>query len=225
MLMFVKKAALFLLLATGYRAVSAQEQFTEGVITYHITITGRVPTDAGEPALTETKSGKLTIYIKDDNIRQDILLEDGYSHSRISNYTTGKEIILQTVNTLKYAIEVNLKDYRKKNAAYYNAAFEPGQGQKQWGNYELKEGRLRYRDGSSFSFYYLDTYELRHPEIFERTPEIRNIPALYDLPMSNGFNTRFELEQISPEPVSLAVFRVPEGYRIISRKEYDKLMK
>lgn len=203
----------------------AQQRLSEGILTYNITITGKVPTPANEPALTETKSGTLTIYLKDDNVRQDMSLEDGYKYSRISNYTTDKDIILQTINTVKYAIELNMRDARKKNAAYFNAALEKGKGQKKIGAFDVREGTLKYKDGSILSLYYVDLYELKHPELFERSPELKGIPAQFDIPMNNGFTTHFELKAIDQQPVANAVFSIPEGYRIISRKEYEKLMR
>src|SRR4051812_1781877 len=106
--------------------IQAQKLLSEGTITYKITISGKVPTPANEPSITETKSGTVSIRIKGDNIRQDIKLEDGYLHSQISNYATGKEIILQSVNDLKYAIEINIKDKEKQNNTYYNASLTTG---------------------------------------------------------------------------------------------------
>lgn len=223
--MFLKKAAFACILLFACSGSFAQEKFVEGIITYTVTITGKVPTPANEPSLTETKSGTMTIYVKEDNVRQDIRLEDGYVHSRISNYTTGKDIILQNINTTRYAIEVNLDDQRKKNAAFYNAVLQPGNGRKQMGSFEAQEAVLKYRDGSVFNLYYIPAYTLAHPGIFDRSPEIAGIPAQFDIPMSNGFSTHFELNKISLEPVANAFFRIPEGYRIISKKEYDRLLK
>lgn len=203
----------------------AQEQLTEGILTYAVAISGKVPTPANEPALTETKSGTLTIYLKDDNIRQDIRFDDGYTYSRISNYTTDKDIILQTINTIRYAIEVSMKEERKKVAPFLNATVEQGKSRKNIGGLEAREATLKYKDGSTLALFYVNQYSLAHPEIFERAPELQGIPAQFDVPMSNGFTTHFELKTISREPVATATFRVPEGYRIISRKEYEKLIR
>lgn len=223
--MLKRKTALLLLLVVFQFSAFAQQKLAEGIITYKVTITGKVPTPANEPSLTETKSGTMSIYIKDDNLRQDIRLEDGYMHSRISNYTTGKDVILQTINTVRYAIEVSLSDQHKKNQAFYNAVMQPGKGKKQLGGFEAREGTLRYKDGSVFSLYFIDAYTMAHPDIFDRTPELSGIPAEFDLPMSNGFTTHFELSNISMEPVGNHIFRIPEGYRIISKKEYERLLR
>lgn len=212
----------FLVLST---LVFAQQKFNEGIIVYDVTISGKVPTPANEPALVETKSGTMTLYLKDENIRQDIELEDGYTHSRISNYIANKDLILQTINTVKYAIEVSLKEQRKKNAHQFNALVTDGKASRKIGGYQAVEGNVKYKDGSSFSLFYIKDYELKHPEIFEKTPELKGVPASFDILMSNGFTTHFELKHITPEPVANTIFRIPEGYRIISKKEYDKLIR
>ncbi|MFA6058063.1 MAG: hypothetical protein WC756_07680 [Taibaiella sp.] len=221
----MKKIILIFCLAAFPFISEAQQKFTEGIITYNITISGKVPTAANEPALTETKSGTMTISIKGDNIREDIKLEDGYIHSQISNYATGKEIILQAINTIHYAIEINLKDQRKKNTAYYGAEQQTGKGRRNIAGFDAPESIWKYKNGTSLTLYYINAYELDHPEIFDQFPELKGIPAMYDIPMSNGFTTHFELKSIQAEPVDNVTFRVPEGYRIISRKEYDKLLR
>lgn len=223
--MFLKKIVSSLFLTALAIISFAQEKFTEGIITYQITITGKVPTAANEPALTETKSGTLTISIKGDNVREDIKLEDGYSHAQISNYATDKEVILQSINAARYAIEINLKDQRRTNAACYDAEQQDGKGQKSIAGMDATESSLKYKNGTTMNFFYLAAYELKHPELFEQFPELKGIPAVYDVPMSNGFTTHFELISMQPEPIASAIFRIPEGYRIISRKEYDKLLR
>ncbi|PSK89355.1 hypothetical protein B0I18_112157 [Taibaiella chishuiensis] len=199
----------------------AQQKFTEGTIEYTISINGPAPTDYSNPGLS--KAGTLLFSIKDNNVRQDLKLEDGYTYSRIGNFTTEKDIILQTLNTINYAIETDLKSLKAKAGAYYGAKLETTGNTRKVNDLEAQEALLKYKDGTSMRFFYHKDYELPHPEIFERMPELKGIPALFDVPMSNGYVTHFELRRITPGPVGNTIFRVPEGYRIISKKEYDKL--
>lgn len=199
----------------------AQQKLTEGTIEYTISING--PDVPGAEGAGTRKAGTLTFYIKDHNVRQDLKLEDGYTYSRIGNFVTEKDIILQTLNTVNYAIETDLNSLKTKAGAYYGAKLETGKQTKRLGNIEVQEAALKYKDGSRMQFYYAKSHQLAHPEIFEHMPELKGIPALFDIPMSNGYMTHFELKKIAQEPVGNAVFRVPEGYRIISKKEYDKL--
>ena len=208
-------------LFTFVAPVYAQQKLTEGTIEYAISINGPAATGSEEAGIT--KAGTLMFRIKDHNVRQDLKLDDGYTYSRIGNFVTEKDIILQTLNTINYAIETDLNSLKVKSGPYYGAKLEDGKGTKKINNIETREAVLKYKDGSKMQFYYAKSYQLSHPEIFEHMPELKGIPALFDIPMSNGYVTHFELKKIAQEPVDNVVFRVPEGYRIISKKEYDKL--
>jgi hypothetical protein len=223
--MIAKNIALTILLSLSHFLTQAQKLVSEGTINYKVTISGKVPTPANEPAITESKSGTVSIKIKGDNIRQDIQLEDGYKHSQISNFTTGKEIILQSVNGLKYAIEINIKDKEKQNSQYYDAAIALNKDIKSFAGYDAKSATATYKNGTTLALFVLQDYYLNYPQIFDRFPDLKGIPASYDLLMGNGFTTHFELTTLNEDPIQNALFRIPEGYRIISQKEYEKLLK
>lgn len=203
----------------------AQHLITEGTITYKITISGKLPSADNQPAITESKTGTMTLQIKGDNTRQDITLEDGYSHAQISNFATGKEIILQSVDELKYAIEIDMNDKKNKSDIYKNTTMTLGVDAKTIAGREAQSVLVTYKDKSTFPMFILLGYELDHPEIFDHFPDIKGIPASYDLTMKNGFTTHFELTSLVENLVDNATFRIPEGYRIIKQKEYEKLMK
>lgn len=217
---FLKSLAAAALIGTTLPAY-AQQKLTEGTIEYNISING--PAAPGTTEAPAGKAGTLLFRIKDHNVRQDLKLEDGYTYSRIGNFVTEKDIILQTLNTVNYAIETDLKSLKSKADAYYGAKLEESGSVKKVNDIEVREAVLRYKNGSTMKFFYSKSYELPHPDIFERMPELKGIPAVFDVPMSNGYVTHFELKRVTQEPVGNAVFRVPEGYRIISKKEYDKL--
>ncbi len=203
--------------------INAQRKLAEGILVFDITISGKIRDT--EDRIPEQKTGTLTLFVKDDNIRQDIRLEDGYQYSRLINYTTKKELVLQHINTIKYAIETNLSDFYNKVQTFRNAELFTSTHKEHKNGFEALSATLTYKDGSVFPFYYINDYELKHPEIFERMPDLKGIPVVFDLPMNNGFVTHFQLRSITQEPVANTIFRVPEGYRIITKKEYDKLIK
>lgn len=209
----------------SYFLIQAQKLLSEGTITYKITVSGKIPTPANEPSVTETKSGTVSIRIKGSNVRQDIQLEDGYNHSQISNYATGKEIILQSINELKYAIEINIKDKEAKNNPYYNAVLTTNKDTKSLAGFDAVSALLTYKNGTTLSLFILPDHYISYPAIFDRFPDLRAIPASYDLLMANGFTMHFELTGLNEAPVENAVFRVPVGYRIIGEKEYEKLLR
>jgi hypothetical protein len=222
---FKRITLLFLFCFLSCFLAQAQKLLSEGTITYKITVSGKIPTPANEPSVTETKSGTVIIRIKGDNIRQDIKLEDGYSHAQISNYATGKEIILQSINELKYAIEINIKDKEMQHTSYYKAALTINKETKSFAGFDAVSALLTYKNGTTASLFILPDYYIAYPAIFDRFPDLKAIPASYDLLMANGFIMHFELTGLNEAPVENAVFRVPVGYRIIGQKEYEKLLR
>jgi hypothetical protein len=223
--MILKKIKFLLLFCLLHVSMQAQTLLSEGTIAYKITISGKVPTPANEPAIAETKSGTVCFKIKGDNVRQDIVLEDGYQHSQISNYTTGKEIILQSINDLRYAVEINISNNNQSDNPYYGAVLKINKETKSFAGYEATAASVTYKNGTALPLYFLPGHYLNHPEIFDAFPNLKGIPVSYDLLLPNGFNMHFELSLFNEEPVQNAVFRIPEGYRIISHKEYEKLLK
>lgn len=223
--MLVKKISITLLLCLFCLLTKAQQLISEGTITYKISISGKVPSPDGHETVTETKKGTLTIIIKGGNVREDIALEDGYQHSQITNFTTGKEIILQPVNNLKYAIEINISEKKDQNSQYFNAVIKLGKEAKTFGGYEANSATITYKNKTTLPLFILPGFYLNYPEIFERFPEIKGIPASYDLVLDNGFTTHFDLSEINEKPVDNVTFRIPVGYRIIKQKEYEKLIR
>ena len=223
--MAIKKSIFVVLFTFSSLNLVAQEIFSEGSIIYNITITGKVPTTANEPALTETKSGTVSIYIKGDNVRQDIVLEDGYTHSQLTNYTTGKEIILTEINNLKYAIEIAIADKNARNTPIERQLITYNDSTEIIAGLTTKSATTQSKNGQKAWLLYIEKYQLIHPELFEQFPNLKGIPAKYDLLMANGFTTHFELSALNVMPVQNALFRIPEGYRIISQKEYEKLFR
>ncbi len=96
---------------------------------------------------------------------------------------------------------------------------------KTFAGFEGVSALLTYKNGSTLPLHILQNYYINYPAIFERFPDLKAIPASYDLLMTNGFTTHFELLELKEGPVDNAIFRVPVGYRIIGQKEYEKLLR
>ncbi len=207
----------FLLPATA-PWVLAQKMFTEGKITYAVSI--KAP-----DTRTATQHGLFTITIKNNRVVQRLEIEGGYTNVSISSYRTGKYISLRKVNNTHYAIEMDLQTIVQNNAGKKNAKMTDGKQTRQLHQYTIHAASLIYKNGEKFPFFYLPDFQLEHPEIFEAMPDLKGIPAIFELPMNRGFNTRFELMSIVEMPIENSAFQVPEGYRVISEKEYRNLIR
>jgi hypothetical protein len=205
-------------------ATSAQTIFKEGILTYKVTITGQVPNATNEPTMSESQQGTMTLTIKDDYIKQHIHLDNNYNFCQIFNFGTGKNIVLQQMHNTKYAIEINRKEQLKKNAKEPIKVVKSPKSIYTKGTFHIQEYTASYPNGSKNIIYLSDTIQIKHPEVFESFDNLPTIPIEYYLTMSNGFTTHIELQKITTTPISGSEFTIPEQYRIISKKEYDKLI-
>lgn len=202
-------------------AVKGQVKFNEGVLEYRVQIKNEADTIRNE--------GTFTIHIKEGNVRKELKLNNGYDHVTLTNYNLGKHIILQKFNKHHYAVEMPEKEYRKKSAKYSNAQYyQEGSWLHVDDSLQETNGKrvdITYRHGKTISAYVLDKYYLDYPRIFEQMPEIVGIPVAFQIESGNNYTMSFRLIKCNPQPISNNIFRIPEGYRIISHQEYDKLAK
>lgn len=202
--------------------LSAQVKFNEGVLEYRVQVKGA--TDS------ISKEGTYTVHIKEGNVRKELHFPDGYDNITLTNFNMGKHVILHKINKQPYAVEMSEKEHRKSWSKYSNATYKK-EGSWLEENVEKPEEQpgqkfsVKYKDGKNLVVYVMEKYFLDYPQIFERIPDLKGIPVAFSIEAGNGFIMSFRLVKCNPEPVSNAVFRIPEGYRIISRKEYDKLAK
>ena len=200
----------------------AQVLFSEGVMEYNIQI--KSVKDSVD------KQGTYLIQLKDGNVRKELKLNDGYSNVSVTNFNSNRHIFLQKINHQPYAVEMTEKEYRKQTTKYQGATYKK-EGTWLTENVERpqqltgQKWMIKYKDGKDFIVYASEKYTLQYPEIFERSPQLKGIPVFFQITMENGYTMSFRLEKCVPDPVSNAVFRIPEGYRIISKQEYDKLAK
>lgn len=204
--------------------VFAQNMFTEGIIKYKITLLAPQNPDGSVLSRPDQK-GTYTLYIKNKKVRKDLDLDDGFSSISITDYKIGKNIILKTVTKIKYALETDIGEETEEQKRFLNGRFLAGSGRKKIGGTLSREGTLTYTDGKQLHFYYDPQYKMELPYVFEQFPELEGIPTEFELNLSGGYRTRFELISMDIRPVRNAIFRVPEGYRIISKKEYEQLAK
>jgi len=218
----ISRIGFFVIVLLFPSSALAQALFSEGVLEYSVQI--KSVKDSVD------RQGTYLIQMKDGNARKELKLNDGYSNVGIINFNSRRYVFLQKINHQPYAVEMTEKEYRKQTAKYLGAAYKregtwlPENVEKQ-DQLPGQKWIVKYKDGKDFIVYVSEKYILQHPEIFEHSPQLKGVPVFFQIAMENGYTMSFRLEKCLPEPVSNAVFRIPEGYRIISKQEYDKLAK
>jgi len=218
----ISRIVFFVIILLFPAFASGQVSFSEGVLEYSVQI--KSVQDSVD------KKGSYIIQLKDGNARKELKLNDGYSNVSIINFNSNKYVFLQKINHQPYAVEMTEKEYRRQTSKYQGASYKK---EGSWLEEEVENAQrlagqkwqIKYKDGKDFVVYVSEKYSLQHPEVFEHSPQVKGIPVFFEINMENGYSMSFRLERCVPDPISNAVFRIPEGYRIISKQEYDKLAK
>lgn len=203
------------LLTALYAKAGAQRLLTEGRLRYAFVIT-----NPKSGIAQDKKSGTMSLFFWKDMIRQDIRIDNGYAYSKILNVATKKAIVLQKVNDYRYAIEMALPHAAARILPLGPSPFSTAPILDM-----ATEGLLwKGPKGDTLTAICLQEWALAYPEVFGDLPYMKGIPAKYKLTMGDGFVTDFTLEQMDTAPPSPLLFQVPDGYKLIDQKEYDRLI-
>src|SRR6476620_3887576 len=146
----------------------AQSPFTEGTITYSVSI-GAVSGDAG---FTE-HAGTYTITVKGRQVRKDLRMNNGYVNTILFNGLNGQSISLQSSGGQNYAIMLDTADLRDKSRAYAGFTVRDEQGSAVIAGQPCQKAVLTYRDGSRSEIYYATAWTSPEESLFDRFPGLK----------------------------------------------------
>ncbi len=193
----------------------AQKPFTEGTVIYNVTL--------ASPS-KQTFSGTYTFFIKGNQIRKEIKLNNGYQDVVLLNCGTNKVYSLQNKNGKKYAIELSMQELQQRQAKFdgFKMANETNDTKKIAG-YSVYKANVNYTDGSTPVVYYTKDWQPTQPITFERFPNAKFLPVRFSYTDEHGMAMTFEAQVIDLEPIENSRFRIPADYKMISYKEYKEL--
>lgn len=216
--MMKKFLLLFLPLALALLPAGAQSSFSEGTVTYAVSI-GAVSGDAG---FTE-HAGTYTLTIKGRQIRKDLRMNNGYVNTILYNGVTGQSYSLQNSGGQNYAIMLDSADLRNKSRAYEGFALRDEEGVATIAGQPCRKAVLTYRDGSRSEIYYATAWTSPEESLFDRFPGIKPFPLTFEYRNEEGIVMHFAAEAFKAVPVESGAFRLPADYKIISNKAYKAL--
>ncbi len=200
----------FLCCATTF----AQKPFTEGVITYRISLKA-----AGQPEV----SGKYIFTVKGMEIKKELSLNNGYTDVTLINTGTGAVRSLQSKNGKNYVIELAMSDLEKKQEKYMGFTLSNEQpAGKSIAGMQASKATINYRGMPSTDLYYTKDWAPTHPILYEHFPNAKFI-VLSWAATDNNVAVSLNAEKVEPGPVENAVFKIPADYKLISYKEYKEL--
>ena len=204
-----------LLLAT---AVRAQKTFSEGAITYDIT----VQTGNAAPAMADMFNGaKAVLYLRGNLSRSELNSALG-STVTIYDHRAGSGVVLREFGSQKLLIKMNEANWDDKNSKYEGIRFTPTGERKTISGYPCEKAVATLRDGTSFVVFY--TRQLQ-PENSLYDPQFANLPGMameYESKQGD-LNIRYTATKVSFDPVPMQRFEKPRsGYRELTYEESRK---
>jgi hypothetical protein len=196
-------------------SVTAQKPFTEGIIIYKVSL---VSSD------NKTFYGTYTFFIKGNQVKKEIKLNNGYQDIVIINSGANKIYSLQNRNGKKYAIELSMPQMLKNQEKFsgFTLKNEMGESQKIAG-YSVYKANINYSDGTAPEIFYTKDWSPAQTVTFERFPNAKFFPLHFSYTNDEGMVMIFEAEKIEPGPVENGVYRIPADYKMISYDEYKQL--
>lgn len=199
-----------------FMAAIAQKPFTEGVIVYKVTIES--PT-----ASTARVSGTYICTIKDQQIKKEIKMNNGYQDVLIFNYGKKTVYSLQVKGDKKYAIQLKMDDFTKKQDKYRDFKLQDKEGVKKIAGIPAREAAITYPDSTLADLYYTPEWYPTQSIIFEHLPDTKVFPLEFTYDAQKG-RMHFQAESIMTKPVENSVFHIPADYKMISYDEYLQLL-
>lgn len=214
------KYYIFILLSLLYAtALVAQEPFAEGCIVYTVTM------DPAESSAGITShSGTYRIYLRNRMIRKELELDNGYRHVLIWDGSKRTGYSLQATGGRQYAVQLTREDIEAPSKRYRKFTITDLREEKQSiAGYTCQPATVNYPDGTKANLCYTKDRKLSEAPMYDWLPGISFLPLSFEIKNEAGILMRFQADYLLAAPMEHSLFRVPEGYHIISNNEYKKL--
>jgi hypothetical protein len=206
---------LFLFVLCFFTNVQAQKPFTEGTIVYKVKL---------QAADRSAYDGTYTFTIKGNQVKKELRLANNYEDIILINCAAGTVHRLQFIKGTKFAIQMSMADYLKRQSKFTGFRIENEQSNaNNIAGFTAYRAMANYKDGSTTDVYYTKEWQPVQTITYERFPDAHFLPLSYTYKNDNGMTLQLTAERVSPVPVENAVFRIPPDYKILSHEEFQQL--
>lgn len=166
-------------------------------------------------SLQANNIGSKTVYIKGKNLRID-LVSKAFQQTTFYDGTNGDATVLKTVGESKYISNYKSAEWKKVNEIYEGIKVSFTGKTKQLLNYDCKEAILTFKNGNTYSVYYVPNLV---PSVMESPFEFKNIPGLvleYESSPKENEKITYTASKIDFTPVPSYQFDIPKtGHRVL----------
>lgn len=194
---------------------SAQNSFIEGEIIYTVRI------EAVNPKLEkQISTGELRIKLKGNSVIKELSLSSGFKNTML--FEKGKDAYsIRKIAGEKFALQLDAEQIKKKQQKCVNFTTEEYTNDiKSIANFKTERAKLLCNDAPPMLIYYTKEWIINNEFLFENFPFFQFLPLAYDIKNDDGSLFHFELQKIEASPQDNSVFKIPDGYKIISYEEY-----
>lgn len=196
-------------------AVHAQQLFSEGVITYKVTLE---PKEGSEREYT----GVYILTIKGKQLKKELKMDNGFTTITLHDENNHTAYILKQEGDRKYAVQMDKEQLKSQSAKYEDFSLTSlNEEEKVAGNVGRRVAII-YPDKTSTELTCSDTWKTEK-FVFDRFPGIEFLPLKFTVNTDEGVILHFRVKKIEPTLVENSNFKIPEDYKIITNAEYRGL--
>lgn len=188
----------------------AQKIFSEGQIKYDIYLNN-----------SDKPEGVFVISVKGNFIRREISMNSGYHNITLYNHQNGITHSLSIQGDQKYALELKPDDVRKKNERFNEATYTSLEGVKKLAGYTCQGAEINYKTGEKAKLYYTSDLTPMLESLNTMFPGLKGIPLEYEVKSSPTLLMRFVASLVDIKAIDAEIFKVPEGYKIVTPTELE----
>jgi hypothetical protein len=208
------RCLLTILLVITTLSVFAQKAFTEGSITYAVSL-GPI----SDSTSFSEHAGTYTITIKGAQIRKDLQMNTGYKNTILLDASSDLAYSLQQNSGQYYAIQFSVKDILAKQKPFEDYTIQTVPGKMTIASLDAVKSIVSYKDGSRSALYCSTEWLAPQAPVYDRYPGVKNLPLSFEYRTDDGIIMHFQAEKVIAQTIESATFRLPTDYKIITNKQ------
>jgi hypothetical protein len=208
---------LFILLLSSHLTCYSQQVFSEGVITYDVTI----DPPANQEGIVQYK-GTYTIVAKGSIVKETLQLENGYQTALIFNHRDKTVYSLKKAGQKHVAIQLDWSQLQNKRQKYEGYSLKPLTDKKKIAGMDASHASIVYKNGTTSDVYYTNDWTAGNI-VFDNYPGIEYLLLSFSNRHDDGLIIYFTARKIEAIPVDNADIRIPTHYKMISNSEYQEM--
>ena len=186
--------------------INAQNIINEGRIEYDVFITSDL----------DQQKGKLIITIKNNMMKREMKMNNGYTNTILFNAITGQSNVYNDINSNKFSKNISKADVIIQNQKFVNAIYIEGKDAKLINEFKCKSVNITYADGNKNTVFYSEDYRVGIREFYSMFPDLKGIPLQYEV-VTNSNKIILIAKSVQQTPIDAIEMEAPVGYKLLKK--------